>query len=135
MIVLDFVFALLFALLFSVVLVALLGRRGPGPFAGFLFFLALLFFAIWAGGVWLVPVGPPLWGRSWLTFLLVGLIVVLILGATLPPARRRRSTAATEETIESPEEESVGAAVSAFFWIVLVLCLFFISARYLFWPL
>jgi len=129
----DFVFALVFALLFTFILVAVFGRRGPGPYSGFVFFLVLLFFAIWAGGVWLVPVGPPLWGRSWLTFLLVGLFLALIIAASLPPARRTRAQAgekAADVALDS-REEKIELALGTFFWVLLVVCLVIVATRYL----
>ena len=40
---------------------------------------------IWAGGIWLRPAGPLLWGVSFINFLIVGLVATLLILAFSPP--------------------------------------------------
>jgi hypothetical protein len=81
----EFVFALAASLLCAALLLPIavnrVGRSHPETVSpSKLFFLLLvLFFATWAGGIWLVPVGPRVWGVSWLSFLSVALVVGLFI--------------------------------------------------------
>jgi hypothetical protein len=79
----DFLFAAVFAILLTLIFTTLFRRKGPWS-RGLVFFL-VVFLAAWAGGVWLLPFGPTLFGVSWLPFLIGGLFVALILAAALPP--------------------------------------------------
>lgn len=79
----DFLFAAVFAVLLTLIFSTLFRRKGPWS-RGLVFFL-VVFLAAWAGGVWLVPFGPTLFGVTWLPFLIAGLFVALILAAALPP--------------------------------------------------
>ena len=81
---------LLVALLLAGVFVPVLGWRPRGDgsvtagWAFFMFFVGL-FLVTWAGGVWLAPLGPTLYGAPWVGFLIVGLVAAL-LAAVLTPA-------------------------------------------------
>ncbi len=79
----DFLFAAVFAVLLTLIFSTLFRRKGPWS-RGLVFFL-IVFLAAWAGGVWLLPFGPTLFGVTWLPFLIAGLFVALILAAALPP--------------------------------------------------
>ena len=90
MIFIDFLFAFFIALALAGILAAFTGdrrtrRTGALPLFLFLFFLLLM--TTWAGGVWMTPFGPVLWGAYWLPFLAVAVIVALLLAALMPPAR------------------------------------------------
>jgi hypothetical protein len=128
MVVIDFTFALLLALIISAVLILGFRRRGPGPLAGFLFFFILFFAAVWAGGIWLTPVGAPTWGAttSILSFLIAGIVLLLFIAAITPTHRLPR---------ETPREAEVVATTitvfSIFFWILLVGLTAAILFRYL----
>ena len=70
------------------------GRPGLWPSIFFLF--VIIFLVTWAIGGWVTPVGPAVSGIYWLSFLIVGVIVALILAAAIPPRRacsRRRTRA------------------------------------------
>lgn len=74
MIFIDFLFAFFIALALAGILAAFTGdrrtrRTGAWPLFLFLFFLLLM--TTWAGGVWLTPFGPILWGACWPPFLAV----------------------------------------------------------------
>lgn len=124
------ILALLIASIFASLLVGLLGRRGPGPFSGLLFFLLLLFLAVWAGGIWITPVGPVAWGVSWVTFLVLGLVFSMLLAAAIPPIKPRslkRHKPSPEETVAA---EAAEIAVDFFFWILIFVLLATIVSRY-----
>jgi hypothetical protein len=78
---------------------------------------------IWAGGVWVTPVGPPIFGVYWLPFLLIGLFVVLLIAAGSTPERRPPA-----ETVAREEEAALG--LSAFFWVLLLVLAIAIAAGY-----
>ncbi len=123
----EVIFALVIALVLAGILAYPLDRRGPGPAEGLVFFFLILFLAAWAGGVWLTPVGPPLWGVPWVSFLLVGIIIALIVAAGAPPRR---------PPVEAPPEE-VGAAgavavtLGVVFYVALIALLAAILAHYI----
>ncbi|HEX4337267.1 MAG TPA: hypothetical protein VH062_15230 [Polyangiaceae bacterium] len=87
MFVVEFVFAVVISMLCAAMLLPVTARSGfrlrhpdiepLGVFA----MLLVLFLATWAGGIWLVPVGPKLWGVAWVGFVVAGLFVALLIGA------------------------------------------------------
>jgi hypothetical protein len=136
----SIVIALILTLLFS----QLAGRSGTKKFrgaAGWVFFL-ILFFAMWAGGLWIYPAGPAFWGISWLPALFVGLATALLLSATdiFPygttrknspdtPALQNREDGEIVRTKEDRRRE--GLAISVFFWALLAILAVAIIAGYL----
>jgi hypothetical protein len=112
----DFVIALIMAIVLSSVFI--LGFRRYGPWKGFLPFFLIIFLAAWAGGLWLYPFGPALWGSFWLSFLVVGLIFSILLAAFIPSRRPRTRIEAIQE---EQKEATVEKALSGFFWILIFL--------------
>ncbi len=109
--------------------------RGSGPRKGLAWLFLTIFLATWAGGVWLRPMGPPLWGVHWLTFFLAGLIMALVFIAFMPPG----PPAGREETLEMLEDmeqekeltEVTYVTLSIFFWVLLLVFVMAILLRYL----
>lgn len=128
----DLVFALLVAVGFSLVLVNVFNIRGPGPLSGLPFFIVVLFLSVWAVGIWIIPVGPVLLGRSWLTFVLVGAIFTLFLAAVVRSVPKKRVL-----DLAPPEEKKtnriVEQAFGVFFWLLMIVLLGIIVARYFLW--
>jgi hypothetical protein len=127
MFILDLLVVLVIALVITAILSAVAGWRHPayrdmGTLPGAVFLFLILVFFIWAGGIWLVPFGPTLWGVSWLPFLIVGLIVALLIAALSPPAPPPRTPAeAVEEAEREREQEAVAAtAFGVVFWVLLI---------------
>ena len=124
---------LAFALLFSLLLGAGLGWRHParrddaGGSLAFAFLILLL--SIWAFGAWITPWGPVFYGVPWLSLLLVGLFVTLLILAISAPSRRPRrpATAVTPER----EEEAAAAVFGTFFWLLLLGLLIAIVVKYI----
>jgi hypothetical protein len=86
-----------------------------------LFFFIILFLATWAGGVWVVRFGPLAYGISWLSFVIVGFLVALLL-ANLMSARKAC--------------QSLQASLSlfgVFFWLLTIILTLAIIVAYLFY--
>ncbi len=128
---LDLVFIFLLAIILSTLLTWGIGWRHPGRrdaagLSAFFLFLVLML-SMWAGAVWLRPVGPTLYGRPWLSFLATGLFVsFLILAVADPGSRRKKSSSEIEENAMF----AAGAVFSIFFWFFLLVFLLTASAGY-----
>lgn len=133
--VIEILLAVIIALLFSVLLVTVAGierpgRPGLGP--GLFFFFILLFALTWAGGIWLAPFGPALWGVYWIPFLVVGLFVALLIAVLLPRRRPRTPVEAQEEAKERAEAEG---ALSFFFWVLIAFVALSLILHYFWRPM
>lgn len=129
MLAVHFGFAVLVAIVFTAILVAI-GRGGAyerGNWStGLLLFLVLLL-TTWAGGIWLSPIGPQVFGAAWLPFVFMGFVAALLIAA-MSPGRRPRNRV---EAVESAEaSEVVDTAFTAFFWIFAVCLLAAITLHY-----
>jgi len=114
MFMIDFLLAILIALLLTAVFAG--GVRGHRFGAALIFFFVILLFGTWAGGVWMAPIGTPLFGASWLSFVLVGLFFALVLTALLPPDPDRVKRVPATEV----EENATPVVVfGIFFWILI----------------
>ena len=128
---------ILAALLVSVILSALfaLATWKRGKRKGLVWLFLIIFLGTWAGGLWIHPFGPTLWGIHWLSFLLVGVVVALILAASQAKPKPR----GREETIEILEkmrqkreaEQVAWIALMIFFWVLMLTLLGAIIFRYL----
>lgn len=118
----NFIFILVFALLLASILALALGWRHPARAetvgASLLFLFVIFFLFIWAGAVWIQPWGPVLYGVPWLSMLLIGLFVALLILSLATPKSRDSIRA---EAIEDMGEVKVnGTVFSIFFWILCV---------------
>lgn len=109
----DLLLVLAVALLLT--LVFAFGLRGQRNKVMLFMFFLVLFFATWAGVLWLNPVEFPGWGQSWLPFLVIGLIFALLIAAFIPPSR----PALTPQESEQPMEPG-GVRINFLFWILLI---------------
>ena len=126
-IVLNILLALVVALIFAAILVYGFGRRAPGPMAGFLFFVAMLFFVVWAGSVWIEPIGPTIGEAPIVTMLLVGLVIAMIIAAVSAPTPAE-PTAPAEEGVAP--RASVGWGCGILFWLTITILMVAAIARY-----
>jgi MFS family permease len=110
MIFVEMLFALAIALLFTVVFTAL-SRRARSRRRLVIFF-SIIFFAAWAGGVWIAPVGPALLGVYWLSFFIAGLIFALVMEAV----------SALSSPVQSSDiqkkEDNIEIEMGMFFWVL-----------------
>lgn len=121
-------FALVVAAVFAAILVAI-GRGGyeRANWATLVILFGILFLTTWAGGIWLHPVGPTIWGAAWMPFVAVGFVVALLVAA-VSPRHQPRSLVKAEEKAEA--EEVVSTTVSAFVWIFAVCLIAAITLHY-----
>jgi hypothetical protein len=115
MFLMEALFALVMALLFTAIFT--LGFRRPGPWSSVLTFFVIVFLAAWAGSLWLSPAGPVFVGIYWLPIIMVALLFALLLSAMVPP----RPPTQRVETISQvkQEEKAVQRMYNVFFWTLL----------------
>ena len=136
MIVFEILLSIVLALILAAVLVGPGSRRAPGPGAGFIFFLVILFLVTWAGGVWVHPIGPPLGGISWIGFVAVALIFGLLLAVLIPPTPRaaRLEKPVPSERVEQEAAEATAAVFGCVFWLAVIVLAMSIISRYIWYP-
>lgn len=128
----DFLLALLIAAVLSYLFSLRRPRkqRSTSVFGVFM----LLFVATWAGGIWMIPVGPDVLGVHWLPFLLVGLVAAVMMSSSheRPYPRGRRETLDMLETVERGKtfQKWFSAPLKALFWAVLFLLIAAVAYRY-----
>jgi hypothetical protein len=144
MVIPDFAFSLVIALLFSLIFAAIIRRRGPR--AGFFWFFMLILLTTWAGGIWARPLGPAIWGVNWLAFLVVGLIVAMLVtitayreGPERPYVKVERdaqfSRAETQDLLaridrNKSRRQMTYVTLSVFYWLLLLMLILAIISRY-----
>lgn len=128
----DLIFSIIVSLVFAGLLFIILkptaAEEGDTTTLLVFFFLTLLL-PIWAGGVWLGPIGPAVFGVYALPFIFVGLGIALLLAATAPPSRSAASPRGSggNQTVEDGSLYAFGA----FFWVFVLTLLIFIVIGYL----
>jgi hypothetical protein len=120
--------AFIIALILTAIFVA--GFRQRGPWESFLVFFSVIFLASWAGGIWLSPIGPPLWGAYWLGFLIVGLIFALLLAASVSPGPRRSTVEFVKPDEREADIKKAVRVLGVFFWLLVVALTLAIVTRY-----
>lgn len=128
MVFMDFVFALVVALILVILFAVIFNIRPPG--FGVAAFFVIVFLASWAGGIWLTPLGPVHRGSYWLPFLLVGLMVALLLAAVRTPPPKESSVELVDRRKQKARRWAAVTTVSIFFWILVGLLLVAIVSRY-----
>jgi hypothetical protein len=108
--------------------------REAGQRTGLIWLFLIIFLAIWAGGIWLRPFGPMVWGIHWIVFLSVGLIIVLFLFILIPrkAPRGRQETLDMLDRIEEEKklEKVAYITLSVFFWVLLSVLVIAIILHY-----
>lgn len=128
MFLIDLLIVILVALVLSAALSSLYYERRDLQLAGVWSLFAVLFLlllsATWAGGIWITPFGPTIWGSYWLPFIVVGVLVALLLAA-LPP----EPTLPVSEKTPPVSETSIALGLA--FWVVIFFFLVAVAVRYL----
>lgn len=140
----DFLFVLLLALLFTAFFSFAGDRyaRWPGP--AWLFMVLLL--ATWALGVWFRPIGPPVRGLYWASFvaaiLVVSLLLLAAISAPRPPRKKTREelkgvelrplTPAEEQMEKERAEEQAAVSLGFLFWVLIAVALAALVVHYAF---
>jgi hypothetical protein len=112
----DLLVALLVGIVLTIVFAALF--RNTGPWGAWWAFLLIVVLATWAGGLWITPFGPPIWGYTWLPFLLVGVFFALLIAAATPVPRRPLNRVERGKAQEAAAETAT--ALGIFFWVLIV---------------
>lgn len=126
----------LLSLVIAAVLSVLFGLARGREFrsAGFYLLFLIIFLSTLAGGYWLRPFGPYMWGIPWMPFLVSGLIVTLILSLSIPtrPPSNRHETVHMLERIKKERdiEQFTYVSLSALFWLLLFILIIAIIARF-----
>jgi hypothetical protein len=115
--------ALLITLFFTVLL------KNKGPWGNFWSFLIVILLAVFAADVWIGPVGPY-WFHEiyWVPPLAVGLIIALLLAATVPSPKTRNEL---ELEARKPDpKEKVPVIYGIFFWLLFLVLLILITVGF-----
>jgi hypothetical protein len=122
----DFIIAFVIA---TMVVLAFVLAGWRQPLRGLLWALFLiLLLLIWAGGIWLQPIGPAVVGVSLLSFVVVGLLLALLFAAFVPRTRPRTRGEALRQV---DTERAANRVVSVFFWILVAMLVAVILYRYM----
>jgi hypothetical protein len=100
------------ACLLTALFAGALGR--PGPWEGWWWFFLVVLLGGWVAAQWARPIGPSVWGVTWLPIFWMALLIALLLAAATPPRPR-----AADPPV-SAEEATAAAAVGVFLWILLL---------------
>jgi len=126
MILAEFLLSAFVALMLSMVF--FVGFARANWKAGLAFYFLILFLATWAGGIWIVPVGPSFNGLFWMPFVAAGLLFALLLTAVLSKTTRQGQIDAHAGPAPKP---GVMAATDAFFRLLVIGLAIVIAAGYL----
>jgi hypothetical protein len=147
-----FITALVFALIFSLILFVGFKRRGPGPIDGFVYFFLLILFFSWAIGSWLYPYGPLYWDVAWLDFFIVAFLMMLVIAVLVPaepqetkkvqdslepkPAEGEANTKEANTKEEKVQDTAIALTFGLLFWLLIItLALLAISRSYYYHPI
>lgn len=115
--------ALIIALALSLFLSYGFKNRLPRRYVGGAFIL--IFLGVWASSLWIRPVGPALYGVSWIPMFFVGTFLALLLASFVPPASRLKD----KDTVDKEFQNRV-VATGVFFWIIMLILILAIALGY-----
>jgi hypothetical protein len=130
MVLTDVAVAFLVAVTVSLALVWVFGwrhpRRADSRPLTWMFVFLILFLGAWAGGLWLTPIGPLLWGTYWIPSLVVAILIAFVIAAVTPSRPPRgdrvpgeRPTAAGRHA-EAQKRVNANVLFGGFFWILII---------------
>lgn len=100
----DILGGILSVVLFAILISALFyyALKVRGPWGNFWVFFLILVLSIWAASLWIRPIGPTIYGVSWVPLFFIGLLIAILLAA-IPTSQTR-----PQEKIEQkrPVDES-----------------------------
>lgn len=97
------------------------GLRRRGPWGSFWAFFSILLLAGIIAEAWTTPIGPPVFGVSWVGSLIFILFFALLIAAATPTHRQYGKSASEMEAEEVARKNPGAVAVGAFFWFLLVI--------------
>lgn len=102
------------------------------PWNTILMFFVILFLGMWAASLWIRPFGPEMMGIAWVPIFFAGLIIALILAASIPPQEPREYH--RKPGSDMPSENSPGIiGIRAFFWVLVIILIVAILSGMYFW--
>lgn len=140
----EFLFVLVLALVFTCFFALAGGRYLPWP--GLVWLFMILLMATWALGVWFRPVGPPVRGFYWGSFVAAVVVVSLLLAAAVSrshiPRKKTREelkgveirplTPAEQRVREERAEAAATACFGVLFWVLIAVALAAVVVHYAF---
>lgn len=117
-----FLFAFFYSIIFAFILTFFFKRRGPGPYHGILYFFAIIFLFTAAVGLLLTPFGPMVKNVPWLSIAAFGLLITLLIAEMLP--HHEKAVTIKRKQAEEEDEE----VLEKEFGIILVLILLILAA-------
>ncbi len=115
----EFFVALIMAV--SIGLLFYYGFRVTGPWGNLWAFLSILVLAGIAAEAWVNPIGPYVFGVSWLGAFFFILIFALLIGAATPPRRREEEIPPGAEAEDPGKTSPAALALGTFFWFLLII--------------
>jgi len=115
---------LAFVLAVGAVVTLVVGLRFQSPWKSGWALFAVLFLAIWAGGIWVAPFGPGIWNIYWLPFLLMAVLFAVLIAAIAPPHVHTLAE-------EHEREREIELGLGLFFWVLIGGLVLAIVLRYL----
>ncbi|MFW6219128.1 MAG: hypothetical protein ACOC3S_03320 [Bacteroidota bacterium] len=115
---------IIIAFLISVLLTVIFrfGFKRKGPWGNIWTFFLVIFLAVWASELWILPSGP-----EWKDYRYISLLVIgLLFGFLLVAAERVPSREENEENKDKPEELKESKKIGktgAYFWMLLIILL------------
>ncbi|MGW8195048.1 MAG: hypothetical protein ACWGOX_12365 [Desulforhopalus sp.] len=118
----QFIFSLVIA--FSLSVIFSLFLRMKDPRSGFFFFFLMLFLVTLAGGLWIKPFGPTIYGVYWVPLMLIGVLAGLFLYQSaprrLPRSKKEKIRRMREEQERRQLEELTYITIDFFFWLIIL---------------
>jgi len=115
-------YALTLGLLIALLFTGL--TKNKGPWDNFWVLFIVLTLGIWVAALWVAPVGPVWQGVAWLDLVVIGLLLAMLIGATVEANERSRRTYEEGEEVDLVKESKKDAVAitmfGIFFWIFLV---------------
>lgn len=137
----QFIFAFLYSVIFAFILTYFLKRHGPGPFEGILYFFSIIILFTLALGAWLHPIGPMYRNVPWLSLLAISFLIMLLIAELLPHkekhmlVKRKKEVITPEEEQDDEDEEVLEKEFKILFWIILFLLIAAIIYAFMYPPL
>jgi hypothetical protein len=98
-------------------LIAAYSFRRRNPWGTFWLYFLIIFFASWAGGIWIKPVGPVLLGVAWIPTLAIAFFMALAIAASAKYAGFNDQVKVQEVRVDLPDE---GLKISVLAWLLLI---------------
>ncbi len=90
-------------------------------------FFIILLMATWMGGLWITPLGAPIFGVYWLSFFVVGLFIMMLLSAIISISDRNH-----RRYYKEGKYTDTALVIDVFLWAFIIITLGSIIFSYVF---